>query len=561
MKSIFTALLILITLSPRAQVQFTSSNLPIVVINTHGQEIPNNGKITADMGVIWKGDSVRNNLTDPYNHYNGKIGIELRGSSSQQFPKKGYAVETRDSAGENLNIQLLGFPSENDWVFNATYNDKTLMRDVLVYDAARKTGRYASRSKYFELVLNGEYRGVYILFEKIKQDKNRVDIKGLDPDDVTGDAVTGGYIIKVDKLDGEDNGGWASNFYPFPGCTFPTIYQFHDPKNSDIVGQQINYIKAFITNFETVMYNNLYSDTTIGFPKIADEASFADFFLVNEFAKNVDGFRLSSYMYKDRDSKNPKLFMGPVWDFNGGLGNANYYDSWINTGWELDFLTTNQSFMTTDQFQVPFWWTKLKEWPRFKGLIKDRWTILKTTAFDRTRIFNVIDSVASHLQESRARNFQRWPVLGVWVWPNYYVGQTYQDEITYLKNWITGRLLWMNSAINLFTSVEDENPVIPQQLTVANYPNPFSANSLNSGTSTLVYFTVPTDGNVTVRMYDSRGSLVSELMNGAVTTGHYEVRVQPEKLGMSSGFYPVMVTFTSGTGTTTTGSAKLVYLK
>ena len=119
----------------------------------------------------------------------------------------------------------------------------------------------------------------------------------------------------------------------------------------------------------------------------------------------------------------------------------------------------------------------------------------------------------------------------------------------------------MNSAINLFTRVEDENPVIPEKLEVVNYPNPFSANSLTAGSSTLVYFTVPTEGNVTVRMYDSRGSLVSELMNRAVTTGHYEVRVEPEKLGISSGFYPVIVTFTSGAGTTTTGSAKLVYLK
>jgi CotH protein. len=159
------------------------------------------------MKVIWNGDGQRNNITDPPNHYNGKIGIELRGSSSQSFPKKGYAVETRDSAGENLNVELMGFPAENDWVFNATYNDKSLMRDVLVYDAARKTGRYASRSRYFELVVNGDYKGLYILFEKIKRDKNRVAIKGMEITDTSGVALTGGYIVKIDKLDGEDIGG------------------------------------------------------------------------------------------------------------------------------------------------------------------------------------------------------------------------------------------------------------------------------------------------------------------------------------------------------------------
>ena len=134
--------------------QFTSSNLPIIVINTNGGVIVDDEKIPAEMGVIYNCEGIRNNPSDPFNHYNGKIGIEFRGSSSQQFPKKPYAIETRDSTGENLNVMLLGMPSENDWVFNAEYNEKTMMRDVLVYDMARTTGSYASRTRYFEFVLN-----------------------------------------------------------------------------------------------------------------------------------------------------------------------------------------------------------------------------------------------------------------------------------------------------------------------------------------------------------------------------------------------------------------------
>jgi len=152
------------------------------------------------MGIIDNGPGETNHISDPYNHYDGFIGIEMRGSSTLWFPKKQFAVETRDSLGENNNVSLFGMPEENDWIFNAPYTDKSLMRNVLIYKIARDAGRYASRSHYFELVLNGDYRGVYVMLEKIKRDDSRVDIAKLNPDDVSGDDLTGGYIIKIDKL-------------------------------------------------------------------------------------------------------------------------------------------------------------------------------------------------------------------------------------------------------------------------------------------------------------------------------------------------------------------------
>ena len=103
--------------SKNLSVDFTSSNLPIIVILTNGQEIPDAEKITADMGIIYNGEGVRNNISDPFNNYNGKIGIEIRGSSSQQFPKKQYAVETRDLSGNDLDASVLGLPAESDWVY------------------------------------------------------------------------------------------------------------------------------------------------------------------------------------------------------------------------------------------------------------------------------------------------------------------------------------------------------------------------------------------------------------------------------------------------------------
>ena len=158
--------------------------------------------IKADMGIIYNGPGVINKISDVPNDYKGKIGIEFRGSTSQSFPKKPYGFETWDESGEDNDVKLLGMPKESDWTLNATYNDKTLMRDGLSYILAGSVMEYAPRVRYNELVINGQYRGIYLLVEKIKRDKNRVDISKIETTDNQGDALTGGYIIKIDKETG-----------------------------------------------------------------------------------------------------------------------------------------------------------------------------------------------------------------------------------------------------------------------------------------------------------------------------------------------------------------------
>ncbi len=181
-------------------IDFTSSNLPIIIINTNGLSIPyDNPRIVAEMGIIYNGQGERNNISDSLNNYSGKISIEIRGASSSGWSKKSYGIETQNDDGSNNNVSLLGMPEENDWILYASYYDRSFLRNVLTFKLANDMGWYASRTRYCELVLNGEYQGIYVLMEKIKRDKNRVDISKLNPDEISGDDVTGGYIIKVDK--------------------------------------------------------------------------------------------------------------------------------------------------------------------------------------------------------------------------------------------------------------------------------------------------------------------------------------------------------------------------
>ena len=416
---------------------FTTSNLPIVVINTNGQTIADDPRIVCDMGIIDNGFGTINSISDAFNDYNGKISIEYRGSSSQSFPKKPYALETQDSVGNNNNVSLLGMPVENDWILYAPYSDKSLMRNFLTFDLGRKMGSYSPRTVYCELLINGDYKGIYILMEKIKRDNDRVDIAKLDSNDVAGDSLTGGYIIKVDKYTGTGGLDWLSDF---PNIGGNNLYiQYHYPQASALQPQQMDYIEHFMDSFEYALAGPNFTDSLIGYSKYINVNSFVDLYIINELSKNIDGYRLSTYMCKDRDDNGGKLTMGPFWDYNLAFGNADYCDGGITTGWEVNGGCGDNN---------PFWFERLLDDTIYQNKLKCRWEYLRDRSFHQDSLFNFIDSMALYLNDSQQRNFQQWPTLGTYVWPNYYVGSTYQDELNFFKTWIGDRLVWIDNNIS-----------------------------------------------------------------------------------------------------------------
>jgi len=510
-----------------AQVTFTSSVLPIVVIDTHSQDIPDDPKIPASMGIIYNGHGATNNITDPYNDFNGNIGIELRGSSSQSFPKKQYGIEVRDTTGNAIDASLLGMPAKDDWVLYAAYDDKTLVRDALAYTMGRAQGRYASRVQFCELVLNGVYQGVYVLLEKIKRDKYRVNISKLKTSDNSGDAITGGYIIKIDKTTGGGGAGWSSSYPPLHRAYNQVVYfQYSYPKDVDITAQQQAYIKQYMDAFENTLSSSGFRDTVSGYQKYIDIDSFVDFYLMMEATKNPDGYRLSTFMYKDKDSKGGKLSMGPIWDFNEGFGNVDY----CTKGNPEGFVTAYNTICPTDYFLIPFWWDKLFQDLAFNNKVAKRWAALRNGPFQTQKILHYVDSVASVLTTSSAqqRNFTQWPILGQYVWPNYYVGNSYTSEITWLKNWITQRMNWLDANIQTITVVQNRE----SQFEVLGFPNPVTSKFT-------IQYTIPEPADVTLEIYTALGSKIeSSLIHHAVagaygweyssylSPGTYIVRVQ-----------------------------------
>jgi hypothetical protein len=442
---LFTFLLFTCNIVFGQPTDFLTTNLPIVIINTSGQTIPDEPKITAQMGIICNGPGEMNSQNDPANNYNGKIGIEVRGQSTQMFPKKSYALETRDNSGGNLNVSLLGMPEENDWILYAPYTDKSMLRNAISFSLGKSIGHYCSRMEFCELILNGEYMGVYILMEKIKKDDNRVNIATLNPEEIFGDDLTGGYIIKVDKIEwdfqyGDD--GWLSTPNPSYPNAMNITFQYYYPEPEDLVVQQRNYIKDFIFYAEKNLISANFADPVLGYNKYFDVGSFVDFMLINEIAKEVDKYRYSTYFFKEKNSDGGKLFAGPIWDFNLGYSNVDYWPPGnLTSGWLYELIEPVD-------WSIMFWWKRLNEDVYFRNLVKTRWTSLRQNEFSNARVAFMIDSITSYIDEAQQRNYERWPILGVYIWPNYdWQNNTYQDEVDYFENWLNTRLSWMDSNI------------------------------------------------------------------------------------------------------------------
>jgi len=508
--------------TPAHYYNFQASNIPLVVINTSGATIVDAEKTMATMGIVDNGLGNVNHLSDPWNGYDGRIGIELRGISSQNLsPKKSYAVELWDIDGADITASILGMPEESDWVLSANYFDKSLMNNALTFHLAQNMGHYAAHHRHVEVVINEEYQGVYVLMEKIKRGGGRLDIAKLEPFEITDDDLTGGYILSVDRNSGPDN-GWTSPYAPeVDGNEQQTFLEFRYPKPSKIVPEQAAYIQAFVDSFETALASDEFTDPDLGYAAFADAPSFIDFFLLNELSRNVDGYRLSSFLYKDKNSNGGKLHAGPVWDFDIAWGNANYCRGSDVTGWAYEF----GDECGDDGNQIPFWWSRLLEDPNYAEAVRCRWNELRAGLLSIPTMNAYCDSVATLLNEAQQHNFIQWPILGQFVWPNPFpLPTTYAGEVQELKDWVLARSEWMDANlpgnINCTVGVEGLSAGMMGPI----YPNPF--------TDHVMLWT--TTGQVVVQLMDPLGRVVHD---AGPMAGNGSVLRVALPAGLASGSY------------------------
>lgn len=404
--------------APSLPFVFTETNLPIVIINTDGAPIYDEPKTQAEFYIIDHGTGMLNHPTDTDYAYAGKILTELQGYTGPYYPKVNYDFDLIDDSGLEIDASLLGLPAENDFVLKAEYLDYTLIKNTLSYEMSRRMDRYAPRTRFVELVLNNEYMGIYTITEKVKRDKNRVDIAKLDMDDIAGDSLTGGYIFEM-NING-DPADWTSDYDPTDG-PLDVEFQMVYPKSDSIQPEQLNYIHAYTDDFEDALHSADFLDSITGYRSYISVKSFIDFMLVNEFSANYDSYGRSTYLFKD---KNAQLNIGPPWDYDRA------YAPWTTEGWVWE--------ITHGYWPFPFWWERFREDPEWRNEVYCRWSDLRETTLSVDSFNAIIDSCASYLHDAAARNFDRWGELGV---------TDYDYEISVLKDFISARLVWMDETL------------------------------------------------------------------------------------------------------------------
>jgi hypothetical protein len=356
--------------------------------------------------------------------------IRGRGNTTWGNPKKPYRLKFEDAA------PMLGMPAERDWNLLANYSDKSLVRNKLAMTLGNQMGlTYSPRSTFAELYFNGEYQGLYEVFEHVETGPDRVNVENLRKNkDTDPGTITGGYLMEVDhRLDEEVC--WETNLR-VPICFKDPEYEVADitnPSHPSYV--QYNYITSYLNAAEASL-----SDPNNSYENYFDVDAAVNYYLVQELMKNNDAqinstseveHTSSVFLHKRRGGK---LTFGPLWDFDIGAGNIDYNGNADPTGWFI---------------RDGVWHSRLFENSDFGRRVFARWCSLKRNG-TIDGLAEEVDTIVANIDRAAIdRNFERWDILGTYVWPNAFVGDTYEEEVDYLKTWITTRANWMNSA---FTS-------------------------------------------------------------------------------------------------------------
>ncbi len=441
------------------------SKVPYLVIDTQGASIPYEPGVPAQMKIYENKKLIQTQ----------RIDIEYRGKTSFRLSdKKGFNFETIDAAGEGVDVSFFGMPAEEDWrLIGQVVNkkdgyiwDQSMLYNYLGYELSRSIGKYASRGVFVEIEVNGEYMGVYYFCEKLKRDSQRINIKSLN---ATSTNLTGGYILTIDKVSiGEDGiGKPLSYFYnnwdddaryteqnsfrsrydifkkeiDFPAFDPPyhqnqyleTYFLYEYPKDRNITNPQKEYIASYMDAFETALISDNFNMGQRTYTNYIDTDSFVDYFIINELCRNVDAYRLSTYLVKDRDSK---LSMGPVWDMNIGFDEGNRIPM---NDWVINY----NDHVTKDAWMMPFWWPRLMEDSQFRAAIKQRWVNLRAGQLSDSKLTLLVDEASNYLLKNGAveRNFKKWDVN---------TNRTYEQSIQDLKSYLQQRANWMDGEIGGF---------------------------------------------------------------------------------------------------------------
>jgi len=432
-----------------AAASFTS-NLPVVVLDGFGS-----GKPNSDVQMFWTmfepdaASANRSALANaPTIATRGRMVV--RGSSSAGWPKYSLNIEAWDERNEDTDVAPLGMAPEADWILQSNYDyDRGMIRNPFMYEFSNRIGRWAPRWRFVEVFANtdngtldypGDYLGVYALMEKPERGADRIAVERLDPNDLTGDDVTGGYIVKVDRLDAGTSGWVTSRNFPLTepfGTEVRLNYGYPEEMPAPapaIPAQQSAYIRNYVQAFEDaiVQPNRTHPVTGLHYTDYIDRDSWVDHGLLNILAQNADCFRLSTYMHKPRLGK---LIAGPIWDFDRTMGST---DSRSTNPVGFSAIQPATDIMTWG------WWKHLWTEPDFAQRFTDRWFELRDGVLTNANLTGLVTQMQTELNEAAVRNYAKWTATPPRDGPDAGTTATFSDEMDIMRNWLTQHANWVD---------------------------------------------------------------------------------------------------------------------
>ncbi|MEI7729006.1 MAG: immunoglobulin domain-containing protein [Verrucomicrobiota bacterium] len=434
-----------------------NTDVPIVLLHSYGAGVlPTNG----DSFVIVQVYEPKNGVAMFTNAPDlAMLGIyHVRGKSSYSFPKRNFFVELQDEYGDDKHVSFAGLPDQSDWVLYSIYQfDPSMMHNPMAHALFRQMGHYSANTSFAELFLHigtnnpaiapltfsSNYNGLYVIEEKIKIGKNRVEIDKLLPEQTNATTITGGYLFDVDDPPTTFSVAGVSNVR--------SVDPSHIEMNSAERTAQKNYLNSYWTAFNTALNGTNWLNPTNGYRAFVDTPSWIDFHLNNFIVFNVDGLRLSSYFYKPRGDK---LYQGPMWDFDRTQGSTDLraYNPRL---WRSGYSDCGTDFFSSGNTFGNAWYKRLfLDLDFFQAWI-DRYHDLRRGAYSTTNVWAMIDSFANQARNGQSRDVVKWTInkprygtvnqVGLsYTFPN---PGMYQGEVDFLKYWYANRFDFLDSQL------------------------------------------------------------------------------------------------------------------
>ena len=469
----FLPLLIVLIITSTATAQYVQvSNLPCFYITTTDSVPIVSTDVYVPGKLVVAGSSTDQGL------YNGDIEIRGRGNSTWALAKKPYRIKLASK------YKLLGMPAkEKSWVLLANYADKSLIRNALAFEASKFMGfTFTPSYRYADVYINGVFQGNYMVTDQVEVQPDRINVEAQDTTMTTEPNITGGYEVQVDGF-AEGDPVW------FRTAINNTPISIKYPGDADINAQQRSYITNYFQQFENALYSPVFKDSAAGYRSFVDMKSFTDYYIISEMTANSDAF-WSSYMYKHRSD--PKLYEGPVWDYDIAFNNDNRIGD------------ETYQYMVDHSFDVTRWFKQLINDPYFYLNVKQRWGVLKSAGL-LSRLTYVTDSLSTLLQQSAQLNYQKWQTLDSVVYLELAARGSYSAEVKFLRDFTTTHYNWLDNAFQGFDSTK--------LFTIANVN---SGKLMDIGTQSV-------NGNASTVQFTANNAPSQQWKLVSLNTGYYKI--------------------------------------